>query len=274
MFPPSGSGQEKAAPNPDLQVLEIIKLQAADYKDKRSTDEILQDNAFIRAAGWGKIDDVRKALKAGARINSYYMDGCIAFGDDASGSTALMWAVLGRRHDVVQLLIDNKADLNLPDIGPRHNGETALYQAVMDDDEKSIALLVKAGARGTPREIRLGLELRRAACRGFEIKEGEGYPPFPGSLGGGKGASIEELLKQGADVNSANPAGYTPLMYAANLGLVDNVKVLLANGADPTLKTRRGSTALSLLQRESSCAQEQRKQVAELLKSVLDKKKK
>jgi hypothetical protein len=254
VFPETGFGQEKADPNPDLKVLDAIKDQAEFYKDKRSIDQILQDNAFIRAAGRGQIDDVRKALKAGARINSYYLDGCIAFGDDASGSTALMWAVLGGHVDVVRLLIEEKADLNLPDISGRNGGETALYLAVVRDKEKITDLLVGAGARGNPKEIRLGIELRRAACRGFTIKEGEGYPPYPGSLKAGKGASIEDLLKQGADVNSADPTGYTPLMYAANLGLVENVKTLLANGADPTRKSRSGSTAFSLTQQESSCA--------------------
>ena len=35
-------------------------------------------------------------------------------------------------------------------------------------------------------------------------------------------------------------------MYAARAGLVEKVKVLLENGADPTLKNMTGDTALTL----------------------------
>ena len=62
-------------------------------------------------------------------------------------------------------------------------------------------------------------------------------------------------------------------MYAANLGLVENVKTLLDNGADATRKTRGGVTALSLTEADSSCARAGRRLVAELLKAHLGKRK-
>ncbi len=84
---------------------------------------------------------------------------------------------------------------------------------------------------------------------------------------------IIKVLKRGVDVNATDPRGHTALMYAANLGLVENVKVLLARGADATLKTKYGATALSFMEEESSVARAERQQVAEILKAHLAKKK-
>lgn len=53
---------------------------------------------------------------------------------------------------------------------------------------------------------------------------------------------------------------------AANLGLVENVELLLAHGADATLQSKVGESALSLAERpDSSVARVERRQVVELL---------
>ena len=128
-------------------------------------------------------------------------------------------------------------------------------------------LLKAAGAAGDPQAIRLTHDLIRAACKGFVMKAGEGYPPYPGAMrGADKAPPIAEALKQGGDVNGTDPEGYTPLMYAANLGLLENVKTLLANGADPARKNKRGETAASLASGESSVNRAERARVVDLLK--------
>jgi ankyrin repeat protein len=53
------------------------------------------------------------------------------------------------------------------------------------------------------------------------------------------------LIEKGADVNAQSKQGRTPLMVAAlKRGNSAIVALLLAKGADPKLKTRRGDTAL------------------------------
>jgi len=47
---------------------------------------------------------------------------------------------------------------------------------------------------------------------------------------------MQELLKQGADINIADYAGWTPLHEACNLGLFDAAQFLLSSGADPNPK--------------------------------------
>lgn len=57
-------------------------------------------------------------------------------------------------------------------------------------------------------------------------------------------AVVEWMLQRGANVNVASStAGNTPLMFAAYKGSLPIVKLLLANGADKTVKNKAGRTA-------------------------------
>ena len=46
------------------------------------------------------------------------------------------------------------------------------------------------------------------------------------------------------NVNSTDILGWTPLMYAATAGNYEACRILIANGADPTKKDRKGFSAL------------------------------
>jgi ankyrin repeat protein len=278
--------QEKGDPDGADSVLKDL---AKAFKDDRTVEQIKQDNALIRAAAEGDVDAVRKALKNGARINSRYIDAGAFLDEGASGYTALMFAVVNKRTDAIKLLIENKPDLEVK----HHEGWTALYLAVTEDNQEAVDLLVKAGAKQNPAKIRLAHELIRAACKGYKLRDGEGFPPYPGGYSDGpSGPGLRELSKKPlpadqlgdpsdivkvldrkADINLSDPKGYTALMYAANLGLVENVKALLAKGADATLKSADGDTALSLAEWEGSKFRpEERRQVVKLLKEHLAKK--
>ena len=285
-LPAFASSQEERDPNGSES---ILKELAKAFKDNRTVEQIKKDNALIRAAAKGDVDAIRKALKNGARINSRYIDGYAFLDEGESGYTALMFAVLNKRTDAIKLLIENKPDLEVK----HHEGWTALYLAVTGDNKEAEDLLVKAGAKQDPAKIRLAHELIRAACKGFKLRDGEGFPPYPGGFSDGPpGPVLRELSKKPlpadqlgdpsdivkvldkkADINMADPKGYTPLMYAANLGLVENVKMLLSKGADATLKSTNGDTALSLAEREDSKFRlEERRQVVKVLTEHLAKK--
>lgn len=59
----------------------------------------------------------------------------------------------------------------------------------------------------------------------------------------GTPAMIKQLLKAGADINSRDKSGLTPLMWAERGGDGAIIRLLLANGADPELKDSQGMTA-------------------------------
>src|SRR5262245_29208266 len=226
----------------------------------RAHNQIVIDNELIDAATAGDEQAIRRALAAGADVNAQYVDICLY------GYTALMEAS-GQGHErLVRLLLDRGADVNLD-----RNGVSALHLAVRGGHEPVIRQLVAAGARYDANRLRHTDQLIRAACRGFKTRPGEGYPLRPGYLDGGDPArSIEDVLAEGADVNAADPHGFTPLMYAANLGLLENVRVLLDRGADARLQANDGSTALSLAERpESSVNREGRREVVEHLRRHL-----
>jgi ankyrin repeat protein len=249
---------------PDSALKEFAKA----YNDNRAIEQIKRDNSLIRAGGKGDCEAIRKALKEGARINSRYIDGNAFLDDGDSGYTVLMFAVLGKRTDAIKLIIENKADLEVRDL----EGWTALYHAVVEDNQESVALLVKAGAKQDPVKLRLSRDLIKAACKGFNARPHERYPPSPGGPAGdtSKDPDLRAVLKQGADVNLANPKGYTALMFAANLGLVANVETLLANGADATMKSVNGETAFYLAGREvAGFRVEERRAVVKVLKEHL-----
>jgi hypothetical protein len=60
---------------------------------------------------------------------------------------------------------------------------------------------------------------------------------------GGLVIDPQTVIETGADVNAANPQGTTPLMAAAKKGDADVVRDLLAHGANPNAKDRKGLTA-------------------------------
>ena len=62
---------------------------------------------------------------------------------------------------------------------------------------------------------------------------------------------IAAVLKRGAAVNTPDPKGFTALMRAAKLGLVDNVETLLANSAEPQGEKRLEKRAFGLPTREN-----------------------
>ncbi len=74
---------------------------------------------------------------------------------------------------------------------------------------------------------------------------------------------IEAYLDQGADIDARSSHGETALMYAAKKGYVTAVSVLLAKGADMTIKNNN-KTALDLAQEKGQAP------VAEVLCNCLD----
>lgn len=266
--PPAGQTKGGAKPAANAGAGEnksTVEAAARANKEPRSKKQIKIDNAFIEAVRDGNVDQARRMLASGAGINGRYVDYHAFLSAGQTGYTALLYASMDGNVEMVKLLLAHK-----PDVNYARRGKTALYFAAIGGHDEVARLLKAAGAEGDPKRIRLTRELIRAACKGFEMEPGEGYVPYPGVVRDLEGApEIADVLAQGADVNWPGPEGYTPLMFAANVGLVENVKTLLAHGADAAIKAKNGATALSLAEQESSVNREERKQIVDLLKEHL-----
>lgn len=61
--------------------------------------------------------------------------------------------------------------------------------------------------------------------------------PLTAAAGAGRNDEVKTLLAQGADVNAPGGASITPLATAARAGNVETIAILLKAGADPNLRS-------------------------------------
>ena len=80
----------------------------------------------------------------------------------------------------------------------------------------------------------------------IETKNEVGATPLIFASAKGHQEIVALLLDRRANVNAQTRAGITPLMAAASGGYVDIVKLLLAKGANVSAKDEQGRTALNL----------------------------
>ncbi|KAJ5385402.1 hypothetical protein N7517_003313 [Penicillium concentricum] len=167
---------------------------------------------------------------------------------------ALHWAAYRRQCAVVELIIQYPG----VDLNARYRGDTALFTACLKGDEKTIGVLLRAGADpnifcehaggefdGEMRSIRVssnhmdedpkrGQTALHVLCK---TDRGMRSPAL-------SSASVNSLLQAGADIHARGPKGQTALHYACKYQKADVVKKLLEAGADPTAETDSGATPL------------------------------
>jgi hypothetical protein len=78
----------------------------------------------------------------------------------------------------------------------------------------------------------------------------KGYSPLHIASIEGHLAVVEVLIAEGANVNNISSIGSTPLMSAAFRSYTDILQALLAAGADTKLKSNNGNTALDLARKK------------------------
>jgi ankyrin repeat protein len=162
----------------------------------------------------GGIDAARALVKAGAEINA----------TDPDGTTALILAIMNSHYDTANAILEAGADPNITDKA----GMAALYAAV---DMSSLGEVYGMPGRKvhdtlTPTDL-----ISRLIA---------------------KGSVVDAKLTSASLQRNHTPgepqlgAGTTPLMRAARNGDYAAMKILLAAGADPTIKQPRGTTALMM----------------------------
>ena len=160
----------------------------------------------------------------------------------------------------VQALIQRGFDANTLNA----KGQSGLFLALRDPSPKVVEVLlnapkIKVESR-TPQDES---PLMMAAMRGdlkvataLIAKDADvnktGWTPLHYAASSSQGEQLavaKLLLENAAYIDASSPNGSTPLMMAAMYGNVDTLKLLLDEGADPTLKNQLGLTAVDFAQR-------------------------
>jgi Ca-activated chloride channel family protein len=127
------------------------------------------------------------------------------------------------------------------------NGASDERQAAGDRDA---SLLHKAADEGRADAVKSEL----GAGADLNSKDAEGRTPLMLAAMHGHTEAVKALLDNGAKVDVRDGKGYTALMYAVQAGQADIVKLLLENGANPNTKGKDGKRALTLA-REKKCTE-------------------
>ena len=139
------------------------------------------------------------------------------------------------------------------------NGQPALVVALREDSRKAAAALIAAkGLKAEERNAKDESALMLAALRGnlpaaralikldADVNK-TGWTPLHYAASGttqDAKAMVALLLEENAYIDAASPNGTTPLMMAVRYGPGDVARLLVQEGADPTLKNELGLTAL------------------------------
>ena len=142
-------------------------------------------------------------------------------GQASGGMTPIHYAAWFAHADVVRLLLDRGAEVNVKD----NAGLTPLHYAAKDVYVDVIMLLLNRGAD-------------------VNAKDNDGWTPLHDATWEGHADVAVVLLDRGAQVNGKNNNGWTPLHYAAWYGHVDVATLLLGRGAEVNCKDNKGKTPL------------------------------
>ncbi|KAK9916591.1 hypothetical protein WJX75_004630 [Coccomyxa subellipsoidea] len=141
--------------------------------------------------------------------------------DVALGGTALHWAAASGNKDLMATLMERAFDVN----SPCYSGQTPLHVAAACGHDNIVRLLLSDNAQPDVVDLR-------------------GDTPLHEAAGGGHVPVCDALLSGRANPNVANLDAETPLHVAARRGYSGVVEALLAKGASLDAANAAGITAL------------------------------
>ena len=168
----------------------------------------------------GDAKAVQKLLESDTAPDNY-------FGED--GSSALLLASENGNTDIVYMLLDNGAQVDLQ----RKDGASALMGASAQGHLQTVALLLANGASPDLQDMNGNTALM-----------------FASDVGHVQVAAL--LLDKGANPDVQNVNGTTALMWASYRAHTDIVHLLIDQGATPHLQDKDGVTALHITEADAA----------------------
>jgi ankyrin repeat protein len=176
--------------------------------DSSGYESILKNADLLTACEKGDALAVRKLLGEGVSPNAAR----------TSGASALTYAIAGRHIEVVRLLLEAKADPNRTSLGM-----PPLFLASEKGDVKTVELLLRHGASVNARLDAIDEELK--------VRNGD-TALIASAAPGISSATARLLIKIGADVNARAENGKTAVIQAVASENLDVLKALLEAKAD------------------------------------------
>ena len=197
----------QACTNGSARFVELLLNAGAHANTPVGTGE----TPLMTCARTGNADAVRMLLVHGATVNAR---------EPHQNQSAVMWAAAEQHANIVQVLIEAKADLQ----AHTKSGFTALHFAARAGDMESVRLLLGAG-------VDVNILSRPDPAIGRE----------PGARGAGAGTRAAGVGNAGAGAGGVsarggpNFGGSTPLLVATVRGHMPLARFLLDHGADPNV---------------------------------------
>ena len=241
----------EAAADGDLGAVEALIAAGADPNARIDGYPALQF-----AVRDGTVEIVQALLAAGADVNAFgeWVPGCCQDRDTALHQAVRYWDVCAdrdfghcsERAEVIQVLLGAGADV---DAREKLGGWTPLHAAANEagwsEVSEMLLMLLDAGADPNARteDDRDRTPLHLAV---WSISSAATAALLEGNEEGRSSAAIAVLLDAGADPETRNVDGRTPLHLAANDGGPENVDALLDAGANVEARDHLGMTPLHL----------------------------
>jgi ankyrin repeat protein len=163
-------------------------------------------------------DTIKAILEKGVDVNAV----------GARGATAMHWAAMKRADpEVVKALLDAGANANITD----PDGKKALYYAESNETLKESGVYLQLASATSSSQI---------SSAALDVEA------FLDMCNSGKPGEVEDAIRDGADVNSTDYKGVTPLMAAAWSANSEVVSVLIAHGSKLNAVDNSGWTALTM----------------------------
>lgn len=198
---------------------------------------------LVEAARMQDAQAVRALLEQNVDVNAR----------SADGSTALLWAAHWNDTETADLLLRAGADAN----AANDFRMTPLSQACTNASAEMVRLLLKSGANpntaiatgetplmtcartGNPDAVRLLIEYG-AQVNAREPSQNQ--TALMWAIAERHADVTKALIEAGADLRAATKQGFTPIHFAARVGDLESLKLLLAAGVDINLQTRAGES--------------------------------